>query len=401
MTLTIEKLIAHDVDAHEMIPSHLLGDVFGEPGRMMGELYAVRDKLRPDPSATNMYQPDVADTRPIDETSVWEVKGPSAPSAIDLDRRLEVMTAMGIDQQLVYPTTAIGAMGVGSATDLQFEQRYGGDLSMFDGLSRPEFARRFVAAYNEWVMDNAVLADGRIRLVGIVPTGEASEMIATTKQLVDRGVRAVYLQGKEPPAGVSPAHSMFDPMWGLLEEADVAATLHLGTEFSFIDPRWALAESFSDLFQSPEIPNTNVHLMSTAHMALDNYLTTLVLGGVFERFPRLRVGVFEVGGHWIGPAARRMDLYVKVFPGAAAARFPLRPSEYINRNVRVSPFSFEPVEQYFVDDPQLSDVFCYSSDYPHVEGGTWSLKKVLAKLEPLGDEIVEKYFRTNAEWLFA
>lgn len=96
-----------------------------------------------------------------------------------------------------------------------------------------------------------------------------------------------------------------------------------------------------------------------------------------------------------------MDLYVEVFPGAAASRFPLRPSEYINRNVRVSPFSFEPVHRYFLDDPDLSDVFCYSSDYPHVEGGKWSMKKVREKLAGLDEEISDKYFRKNAEWLLA
>lgn len=394
-------LLAHDVDAHEMIPSHLLGDFFGEPGRIMGELYAARDRVRQDPTATNMHQPRVFDTGSIDAQSVWEAKGPAAPSAIDLARRLAVMDVMGIDIQLVFPTTAIGVMGLANATDLQVEQRYGTDLSMLGDLSRPELARRFVEVYNQWVIDNAVLAGGRIRLVGVVPTAQPNEMIRTAQRLIEGGVRAVYLQGKTPPAGVSPAHSMFDPLWQLLEAHEVATTFHLGTEFSFIDPRWAVAETFSDLFQSPEIPNTNVHLMSTSHMALDNYLTTLVLGGVLERFPRLRVGIFEVGGHWVGPAARRMDLYVEVFPGAAASRFPLRPSEYINRNVRVSPFSFEPVHRYFLDDPDLSDVFCYSSDYPHVEGGKWSMKKVREKLAGLDEEISDKYFRKNAEWLLA
>lgn len=392
-------LIAHDVDSHEMIPSHLLGDVFGEPGRMAGALYDVRAQLRPDPSATNMHHPGAADTMEIDEKTVWEAKGPVAPSAIDLDRRLEVMDAMGIDVQLVYPTTAIGVMGVGAATDLQFEQRYGGDDSMLGGLSRPEFARRFVDAYNDWVIAKAVMGNGRIRLVGIIPTGEVEDMIATAKRLVAGGVRVVYLQAATPPGGISPAHSAFDPMWEVLEANDIATTFHLGTEFSFVDPRWALAETFQDLFQSAEFPNTNVHLLAMSHMALDNYLGTLVLGGVFERFPRLRVAILEVGGHWIGPAAERLDLYVEVFPGCAAAKFPLKPSEYINRNVRVSPFHFEPVDKYFRTYPNLSDVFCYSSDYPHVEGGKYSLRTLEQKLEPLGEEIVTKFVKTNADWL--
>ncbi|MCV7065900.1 hypothetical protein H7H51_09515 [Mycolicibacterium farcinogenes] len=77
----------------------------------------------------------------------------------------------------------------------------------------------------------------------------------------------------------------------------------------------------------------------------------------------------------------------------------MKPSEYVARNVRVSPFNFEPVDRYIQDDPELADVFCYSTDYPHVEGTKDSMNKMLAKVEPLGEEITTKFFRTNAEWL--
>lgn len=395
------KLLVHDVDSHEMIPAHLQEDAFGEAGRIMGKLFEVADRLRPDPSATNMYQPAIeGDVKPIDSETVWKVKGPSAPSAIDFTRRVEVLDTMGVERQLVFPTTAIAAMMVGGMDDLGYEQRFGGDVSMFGGLSRPEFSKSYLRAYNDWVMNAPVQGDGRIRLVGILPTSpDVNEMIATAKKLIDGGVRAVYLQADEPPGGVSPAHSSLDPLWRLLEEADVAVTLHIGTEFAFLDPRWGFAETFLDLFQSPEIPNTTIQMFSTIHMAIDNYLSALTLGGVFERFPRLRVGLMEVGAHWIAPAARRMEMYIDVFPGASAAKFPLKPSEYIKRNVRISPFNFEPVDKYIRDDPFFTDIYCYSTDYPHVEGTKDSMSTMLKRVEPLGEEITKKFFRTNAEWL--
>lgn len=395
------KLLVNDVDSHEMIPGHLLGDAFGEPGRIMGKLFETADRLRPDPSATNMHQPGIeGDVKPIDSKSVWEVKGPSAPSAIDFSRRVEVLDTMGVERQLVFPTTAIAAMMVGGMDDLGYDQRWGGDMSMFGGMSRPEFTKSYLRAYNEWVKSAPVQGDGRIRLVGIVPTSpDLNEMIATAKDLVNAGVRAVYLQADEPPGGVSPAHSSLDALWRIFEEADVAVTLHIGTEFAFLDPRWGLAETLLDLFQSPEIPNTTIQMFSTVHMAIDNYLSAMVLGGVFERFPRLRVGLMEVGASWIAPAARRMEMWIGVFPGAAAAKFSLKPSEYIKRNVRISPFNFEPIDQYIRDDPFFEDIYCYSTDYPHVEGTKDSLNTMLKRVEPLGEEITTKFFRTNAEWL--
>ncbi|MGV9861055.1 amidohydrolase family protein [Rhodococcus koreensis] len=395
------QVLAHDVDSHEMIPGHLLGDVLGQPGRIMGKILEVTDQLRPDPSPTNMHQPSIeGDVKAVESDDIWKVKGPSAPSAIDLSRRVEVLDTMGIERQLVFPTTAIAAMMVGGMDDIAFKLRFGGDESMLEGMSRWDFRTSFLRAYNEWVTSDPVRADGRIRMVGIVPTSQnLDEMIETAKGLIDSGVRAVYLQADEPPGGFSPAHSSLDPLWRLFEEADVPVTLHIGTEFAFLDPRWSIAETFMDLFQSPEIPNTTIHMFATVHMAIDNYLSTMVLGGVFERFPRLRVGLLEVGAHWVGNAARRMDMYLDVFPGASAAKFSLKPSEFIARNVRVSPFNFEPVDRYIQDDPNLADVFCYSTDYPHVEGTKDSMKNMLAKVEPLGDEITTKFFRTNAEWL--
>jgi hypothetical protein len=75
------------------------------------------------------------------------------------------------------------------------------------------------------------------------------------------------------------------------------------------------------------------------------------------------------------------------------------PSEYINRNVRVTPFNFEPVDRYFDRYPNLSDVYCYSSDCPHREGGKESHMKFDPTLAKLDETVKDKFFRTNGEWL--
>ena len=47
-------------------------------------------------------------------------------------------------------------------------------------------------------------------------------------------------------------------------------------------------------------------------------------------------------------------------------RLPLKPSEYIKRNVRTSGFPWEPIDEYIRNDG-LEDCYCYASDFPHVE----------------------------------
>ena len=74
-------------------------------------------------------------------------------------------------------------------------------------------------------------------------------------------------------------------------------------------------------------------------------------------------------------------------------------SEYIKRNVRVQVFASEPVDRYLERYPHLVDVYCFGSDYPHVEGGKWSIQMLVNKLNRLGSDVAEKFFVKNAEWI--
>ena len=76
------------------------------------------------------------------------------------------------------------------------------------------------------------------------------------------------------------------------------------------------------------------------------------------------------------------------------------PSEYINRNVRVTPFNeFEPVAARLRALPGPADCYCYSTDYPHVEGGKDSKQLMYEQVAPLGETVTEKFFAANARLL--
>ena len=49
-----------------------------------------------------------------------------------------------------------------------------------------------------------------------------------------------------------------------------------------------------------------------APIPVEILLTSMVMGGVFERFPALRFGIIEFGAQWIGPLAERMDHHAKL-----------------------------------------------------------------------------------------
>lgn len=133
------------------------------------------------------------------------------------------------------------------------------------------------------------------------------------------------------------------------------------------------------------------------HLSPQNYLTTMIFGGVFERHPTLRLGVIELGAHWIGPLADLLDNRVEQSKRLRAS-LSLKPSETLARNVRVTPSLWEPIRRQ-IQRYGLSQVYAFSTDFPHPEGGTDPIERFHDELAPLGDEIVEQFFVTNGRLL--
>src|SRR4051812_22995190 len=93
-----------DVDAHEMAPTHVWGDMFGDHSARFAEAaMGMLSKL----GANSVVYPGLVDDAAIDEHSVWNTKGPTAPGAFDFERRIEVLDVMGTQRQLVFPTSAL------------------------------------------------------------------------------------------------------------------------------------------------------------------------------------------------------------------------------------------------------------------------------------------------------
>jgi hypothetical protein len=76
----------------------------------------------------------------------------------------------------------------------------------------------------------------------------------------------------------------------------------------------------------------------------------------------------------------------------------MKPSDYIRRNVRFALFDIEPVDVY-IEQFDMPEIYCYSSDYPHPEGGKNPMGDISGKLERFGPDIMRKVFVENAEWL--
>ncbi len=383
-----------DVDSHEMIPAQQWVETFGPEARELADAWiasSVTDKVDKNSSNVPDYAGDVVEIT----DQVMSVKGTKAPGAVDINRRLDVMDAIGVGRQLMFPTS-VGIWAVTLLTQAKYDAHM---LSSITG-DREGKAKQWLHCYNKWMIRQVAHSD-RIRPVPPVFGETVEELMANTRPLLDAGIRAIWIPSGSLPGGKSPAHPDLDPFWSLLVEHDCVLTLHLGAEGRFLEPHkeWKNAPAFEGYRTVAEF-SMDPWYLNVMHFPTQNFVQTMVLGGVFMRHPKLRVGVIEVGAYWVGPMMEQMDTWYRNLGafGTRADALTEMPSSYVKSNIKVSVFAFEDLASY-IERYRLDDVICFSTDYPHVEGGPDMINAMYQKLERFGPEVIEKFFVTNGNWL--
>jgi hypothetical protein len=378
-----------DVDTHESIPINWWVDRYGS---VVADFVAAIEKSGL-PAADTRERDDIE----INAENVWKVKRINAPGAFDMKRRLDVLNLTGVKSELMFP----GAMGL-------LSMHFLGNVhnpTVFKSLTgdRLGYARKLIDAYNEWCV-RVTAESERYRAVAVLLGDSPDDLVASAKRLISKGVRALWMPSSVLPAGLSPAHTRLDPLWDVLAAANVPLCAHIGADAGFLKTEsWRDAPAFEGFRMGEEV-SLDPWTLSANHKATENFLATLILGGVFERHPILRYGAAEVCAFWVGPLAYYLDMWIEnsgVFSGSKKrAALSLKPSEYIRRNVRVSPFDFEDVGDY-IARYGLEEVYCYASDYPHLEGGTNPMGRFCEsfKRHGLGHNVLRKFFVENGELL--
>jgi predicted TIM-barrel fold metal-dependent hydrolase len=388
-----------DVDSHEMLPAQTWVEQIGAEVGPIAEHFSKHGEPETiDVNTVNI--PDYAgDVLPID-AGIAQFKGARAPGAVNVRRRVDVMKALGIRRQMMFPSNpAIYTMFLWKdASDPNFMKFVKGD--------RVAQAKRWIDLHNEHLVAAGKISD-MLRPVPLLYGDTPEELLKRAEHFIKNGIRCMWLvPAGELPGGRSPAHTDLDPLWSLLSKSNCAVVVHTAGDGNFLKTyAWQDAPAFQGYTRHVEIVRSPWSLAGI-HLAFENFLTVLVMGGVFDRHPMLRFGCIECASYWIGPLMRRLDLWhankgvttIKDPNQPQQYRLPEKPSFYIKRNVRVTPFFFED----FATDIQnydVGDVLCYSTDYPHIEGGRGSFKIHYDKIAKLGKEATEKYFVTNGKWL--
>src|SRR4030095_6198286 len=122
---------------------------------------------------------------------------------------------------------------------------------------------------------------------------------------------------------------------------------------------------------------------------------TLIIDGVLDRFPRLRIGVIEQGASWVPGWMRMLDSAHDAFRkneerlhGRGAPERRCAP-----RGARPTPPPAEPVG--WIVENAGEEVCLFSSDYPHVEGGRNPIKRFEESMASLSEQQKQRLYVDN------
>lgn len=288
---------------------------------------------------------DPEKTARIDHDVIGGPKGWAAYGAFDPAERRKALDDLGFRGQLVFSTF--------SGTQY---------LSADD----PDLLYGGIRAHNR-AMAAFCADDARLIPVGQVSLADPARALEELEKGASSGIGAFWIPAA-PAGGRSPGHPNHDPIWRALAERKIPFVLHIGAGTRVLPKAYENngRPRPTDLLGGGE--NLRVKDYMTLAFAPQMFLSAMIFDGVFERFEALRGGVIELGAGWVGGFLRQLDLAQRTFrkTDPAVAALSLRPSDYMRRQVRFTPFPGEDVGQMIRDaGPEL---FLFSSDYPHPEG---------------------------------
>jgi predicted TIM-barrel fold metal-dependent hydrolase len=282
---------------------------------------------------------------------------------------------------------------LGFSSQLLFNTFHNRRLHDWEHGTDVDFAYAVARAHNRGMLEFCSL-DRRLLATGYVPLVDFDLAAAMAGEAIDAGAAALLI-ASGCPAGHSPSHIALDRVWAQAEEAGIPVVFHVGGTGDLID-----ADYFHNgLPIPPDFHGGEENFRSVDYMAIPyppmQTLATMIFDGVLERFPSLRFGVIEQGAVWVPSWIRQMESAVEAF-GRHEERLralSLRPTEYVRRQVRATPYPTEDVGWIIANSGP--EVCMFSSDYPHVEGGRRPIERFEASLGDASEEVRHAFYCDN------
>jgi predicted TIM-barrel fold metal-dependent hydrolase len=268
---------------------------------------------------------------------------PIRPEYRDRDARLAVMDEQGLAQVWLFPTLG-----------MLYEEALKED---------PEAVVLLFRAFNRWLAEDWGMAyRDRIFAAPYITLADVSEAVRELEWALAHDARTVVLRAAAPTTAlgpVSPAAELFDPFWARVNEAGITVVVHAGD--AGLSSNGYARDGFSASFRAGGGMRPSVKLFAIERAAHD-FLATLMLEKLFDRFPNVRVASVENGSEFLAPLFRKLRTTARRMPGY----FSEDPVATFRRHIWINPFWEDDVDE--IVDLMGDDRVIFGSDWPHVEG---------------------------------
>ncbi len=313
------------------------------------------------------------------------LQGLRRPGGHEPAARLADMDADGIDAVVLYPSLGM----------------FFGPCDEIPALHDAEFVADCQRAYNDWLADFCEHEPARLFGVAGVPLQDVERACAEVEHAVARGLRAVFVRPSAYVDELPFNHHVYDDFWSTCERHGVPVAFHPAVH---VDTPGACRKfglvQISDNTSVTNMAMDEIHGGSALGQAVGNPVDMIVtmgrvlMGGVCERFPQLKLVFLESSGGWVPSLLERMDEQVQAFP-LEKRWLSLLPSEYFARQCYVS---VEPEEWNVaaVAEKLGTDRILWASDYPHPEYHLGVVDELRERIEPLPPADQSRILGTNA-----
>lgn len=281
---------------------------------------------------------NVAAGRPVKvrNASYWDDDGTPIPGTGDAAQRLREQDLDGVDAEVLYPPVFISRF--------------------IENIDDREAYVAMVRAYNDFLaQDYCAVAPDRLLGNAIIPSSGIEDAIGELKRAAGLGVAGVYLSSF-PAGGGEPAPED-DAFWHAALELGVPIALHAGLG---VRNNPLLAESAKGKF------SLEWSMLGRTNNVATGAIVRMVLAGVFDRIPELRIYFAESNASWIPSALYMVDDSYGVFKDWYGVDLSMKPSEYAWTHCYFG-IVRDPVAMRMKDLLDL-DRIMWGSDFPHSVG---------------------------------
>jgi predicted TIM-barrel fold metal-dependent hydrolase len=305
------------------------------------------------------------------DTPSEDIYAPIREKQYDADSTVAAMDVEGIDEAVMFRTFASMFLSIDSLA---------GDV-----------ATAYSAAFNDWLADYCAPYAGRLKAAAIVSLHDPELAAAEARRAVEEKGHVAIVLLPMPVGGRYVNAPECDVLWREISRLGVPLIYHGtsgGASEDYASNRFRGHPNFRTLNHASAFP---FELMAA--------MGAMLVGGVCDRFPDMRIGFLEGNCGWLPWWLDRLDGQWNKYGGGEAIQLSALPSELFLRQCFIATDSDEALVAQVVDRFG-DDNIVMSIDYPHADGGYPNGINEFLELPGLGAEAKKKIMWANCRKLY-